>query len=65
MTKRADGDWITPAEAARIRGVSRQAIARLIRRGRFNTTEFGGRTFLNRREVEQFRALRRGRKATS
>lgn len=62
MTKRTDSEWITQAEAARIRKISRQAIARLIARGRLGTTEFGGRMFVSRRDVEAFEAARRGRK---
>ena len=48
--------WISQAEAAKLRGVSRQAIARLIQKGRFKTLSIGGKTLLRRSEVEQFRA---------
>ena len=41
-------DWITPAQAARLRRVTRQAIAKLIRKGTFSTLEIGGRVFLRR-----------------
>jgi excisionase family DNA binding protein len=44
-------DWITPSEAARLRGVSRQAIGSLVRRGRLRTVEFGGKTFVCRSDV--------------
>jgi excisionase family DNA binding protein len=44
-------DWISQAEAARIRGVSRQAIARLIRKGRFRVLRIAGKTLLKRAEV--------------
>jgi hypothetical protein len=47
-------DWISQAEAARIRGVSQQAIANLISRGRLKTVSAAGRTFLFRSEVEVF-----------
>lgn len=47
-------DLITPAEAARIRGVSRAAIADLIKRGRLRPHEVGGRPFLSKAEVESF-----------
>ena len=50
----ASEDWISQAEAARIRGVSRQAIARLIKKGRFEILRIGGKVLLRRSEVESF-----------
>jgi excisionase family DNA binding protein len=47
-------EWVSQAEAARIRGVSRQAISRLIKKGRFKVLEIGGKILLNRSEVEAF-----------
>jgi excisionase family DNA binding protein len=47
-------EWITQAEAARVRGVSRQAITILVRKGRLTTLKIGGRTFVLRKEVEAF-----------
>jgi excisionase family DNA binding protein len=47
-------EWISQAEAARLRGVSRQAIATLVKKGRLPTLKIGGRTFVKRKEVEQF-----------
>jgi excisionase family DNA binding protein len=47
-------DWISASEAARLRGVTRQAIGSLVRRGRLRTLEFGGKTFLSRRDVEAY-----------
>jgi len=47
-------DLITPAEAARLRGVTRSAITDLMKRGRLEIVEFGGRSFLYRKEVESF-----------
>jgi|HubBroStandDraft_1064217.scaffolds.fasta_scaffold29856_3 excisionase family DNA binding protein len=55
-------DWISQAEAARIRGVSRQAIARLVKQGRFNVLRVGGKTLLNRPEVKAFKPNRPGRR---
>lgn len=46
--------WISQAEAAKLRGVSRQAIARLVRKGRFKTLSIGGKTLLRRSEVDEF-----------
>jgi excisionase family DNA binding protein len=47
--------WISQTEAAKLRGVSRQAIARLVQKGRFKTLSIGGKTLLRRSEVEEFR----------
>ena len=48
--------YISQAEAARIRGVSKQAIADLIKRGRLSKTTVAGRTLVLRPEVEAFTA---------
>jgi excisionase family DNA binding protein len=47
-------DLITPAEAARVRNVTRSAITDLLKRGRLQSVEVGGRRFLRRKEVENF-----------
>jgi excisionase family DNA binding protein len=47
--------WVSQSEAAEIRGVSRQAIARLLKKGRFTTFSIGGKILLKRSEVEQFK----------
>lgn len=47
-------DWISASEAARLRGVTRQAIGSLVRRGRLRTLKFGGKTFVSRRDVEAY-----------
>jgi excisionase family DNA binding protein len=53
--KRIDiGQWISQAQAAKLRGVTRQAIARLVKKGRFKTLSIGGKTLLRRSEVEGF-----------
>jgi predicted DNA-binding protein (UPF0251 family) len=54
------GDWISQAEAARIRGVSQTAIVNLIRRGRLTTVNMAGRTVVLRSEVENFIAQPKG-----
>jgi Helix-turn-helix domain len=54
-------EWISQAEAARIRGVSPQAITQLIQKGRFKPLEIGGRLLLRRVEVENYRAKPPGR----
>jgi hypothetical protein len=56
-------DWITQAEAARLRNVTPQAITSLIATARVRTINFGGRLFVSREDVAKFKALPRGRKA--
>jgi excisionase family DNA binding protein len=53
--------WISQAEAARVRGVSPQAIGRLVNKGRFRTLQIGGRVLLDRRDVENYKPKRTGR----
>jgi excisionase family DNA binding protein len=47
-------DWISQAEAARIRGVSRQAIAKLVKQGRLRTLEIAGHILVHRADVLAF-----------
>lgn len=54
-------DWISQVEAARIRGVSKQAIAKLIRRNRLEAREIGGRKLVRRSEVQAFVPMPIGR----
>lgn len=54
-------DWVSQAEAARIRGVSRQAISRLIKKGRFRVLAIGGKILLRRSDVKIYKARRSGR----
>jgi excisionase family DNA binding protein len=56
-------DWVSQAEAARIRGVSRQAIARLVKRGRFRTLFIGGKILLRRSEVKNYKRMLPGRRS--
>jgi excisionase family DNA binding protein len=51
------------AEAARLRGVSRNAIANLARRGKLQSYEVGGRKLVNRTEVLAFQPQPIGRPA--
>ena len=46
--------WISQSEAARLRGVSRQAIAELVQKNRFRVLKIGGKTLLNRLDVERY-----------
>lgn len=57
-------DLITQSEAARLREVTPEAIADLIRRGRLSVIEVGGRKFLRRSEVINFEAQAGGRPST-
>ena len=54
-------DMISQAEAARIRAVSHQAIVNLVKNGRLQTVEIGGKVFLSRAEVESYQKIRQGR----
>ena len=54
-------DWITHAEAARVRGVSQERIRKLAQQGRLQGAEIGGRKFVRRSEVEAFVPLVGGR----
>jgi excisionase family DNA binding protein len=53
--------WISQSEAARLRGVTRQAIAKLIKNERLKTLEIGGRTLVSKEEIINFKALSAGR----
>lgn len=54
-------DWISQAEAARLRGVSRQAIAKLVRNERVRVLEIAGNTLVHRGDVESYEPLPSGR----
>lgn len=54
-------DWVTQSEAARLRNVTRQAIARLVGNGRLRTLDIGGRSFVSRTDVLGFAPHRAGR----
>ncbi len=54
-------DLITQSEAARLRGVSPEAIADLIRRGRLAAYVVAGRAHVRRSDVIKFKAEKGGR----
>jgi hypothetical protein len=54
-------DWITQAEAARLRGVSRQAIHKLVNKGHLNTIIIGGITFIEKSQIATYIAKEPGR----
>lgn len=57
-----EGGWITQAEAARIRGVSRQSINKLVKAGRLNTFTVGGSIFVDSKQIAHFQPSPKGRK---
>jgi excisionase family DNA binding protein len=58
---RDPNEWISQAEAARLRGVSRQAIALLVKKRRLPVLKIGGRVLVRRKEVEKFKPGAAGR----
>ena len=54
-------DFITQAEAARLRGVSRAAISDLIKRGKLKVRKKFGLPLLSRREVLNYKPAVGGR----
>jgi hypothetical protein len=54
-------ELVSQQQAAKMRGVSIQAIQYLVKRGRFTVVEVGGRKLLFRKEVEAFEPLPAGR----
>jgi excisionase family DNA binding protein len=57
MAKKEKGemqDLISQAQAAELRGVTRSAIADLVKRGRLRSVEIGGRFLVYRSDVEGF-----------
>ena len=53
-------EWVSKSEAAKLRGVSRQAIWELVRRKRLTTFMFEHRMYLYRSEVMNFKRRPRG-----
>lgn len=58
-------DWISQAEAASLRGVSRQAIHQLVQKGRFRTYDVAGRTLVLREDVVRYEPDKGGRPSTT
>jgi hypothetical protein len=56
--------WMSKGDAARARGVSRQAIWELVNRGRLTTYRFKGRVYVSRAEVMNFTRRARGAAGT-
>jgi hypothetical protein len=54
-------DLVTQTTAARMRGVSLQAIINLVKRGRLTAVTIDGHVFVRRAEVEGFETIPAGR----
>jgi excisionase family DNA binding protein len=54
-------DWVSQAEAAQLRGVSRQAISKLVRNGRLKSIVVGGHRLVSRADLLSFRPRAAGR----
>ncbi len=53
--------WISQAEAARLRGVSRQAIAKLVNQSRLRALTVAGHSLVFRKDVENYQPRGGGR----
>jgi len=60
-SKKLSPEWITQSEAARLRGVSRQAINKLIKKGRLRSMQIATVTFVDKHDLENFHPLTSGR----
>ncbi|MEO8069066.1 MAG: hypothetical protein ABI599_15320 [Flavobacteriales bacterium] len=54
-------DWITQSEASRLRGVSRQAINKLVKAGKVRTLLMAGVLLVHKQDIEEFEAAKPGR----
>jgi hypothetical protein len=54
-------ELISQAQAARLRGVSRQAIAKFVKLGRIRTTKVAGRIFVYRSDIVNYQVRAVGR----
>ncbi|MFO0968927.1 MAG: excisionase family DNA-binding protein [Gemmataceae bacterium] len=54
-------DWISQSEAARLRNVTRQAIAKLVRKGRLRTLVLGGHRLVRKSDVLSYQPGNPGR----
>ncbi len=64
MVKEELKNLISQKEAAELRGVTLAAISDLIKRGRLTAIEVGGRKFLRRSEITNFKPEKGGRPST-
>ena len=54
-------DWVSLAEAARIRNVSRQAISKLVKKGKLKSMVIGGHVLVSKKQVINFKPQKSGR----
>ena len=57
----APEEWISQSAAAELRGISRQAVADLVRRGRLRTTTIGDRVLVYKADILSFTPRQAGR----
>lgn len=65
MEEKDNDEWITQAEAARKRGVSRQSVNKLVKAGRLRTLTIGGVVFVSSQQINKFEPAPKGRKRQS
>ncbi len=62
MSKKiSTSDWITQSEASRLRGVSRQAINKLVKGGKVRTLLMAGVLLVHKQDIKEFEAAKPGR----
>ena len=61
LQKQLERDWVSQTEAARLRGVTRQAISRLVQLGRLRCLRVGGYTLVLRKDAVEYKPEKRGR----
>lgn len=54
-------DWVSISEASRLRGVSRQAMSKLVKLGRLESVKVAGRMLVHRKDVLEFERKPAGR----
>lgn len=61
LQEELEKNWISQTEAARLRGVTRQAISELVQLGRLRSLRVGGYTLVLRKDALEYKSERRGR----
>lgn len=51
---------VPSSEAAELRGISRASVSDLIKRGRLHVIEFGGKKFVTKKELQEFKPAKTG-----
>lgn len=54
-------DWLSIAQVADMRGVTRQAISKLIKKGKINHIEIGGHILVHKDELKSYQPGKPGR----